>query len=133
MLRDLEKIAFKPAIFRTTYFYNFLRCKKKGFASIIEVIITSVIFVIGAVAILSTVSQFRPHGQESSQKMEAAYIGKGIIDDLRQQVSAEDWDTGNLALGPYGFVIGDYTINYTITEPITDLRHLTMNITWPDF
>jgi Tfp pilus assembly protein PilV len=104
---------------------------KKGFASIVEVIITSVIFVIAAAAVLSTTSQFRPQGQESSQKMEAAYIGKGIIDDFRQQVSAEDWNTGNLAVGTRGLVNGDYTINYTITEPIPDLRHITMNITWP--
>ena len=109
--------------------------KNKGFASIVEIIITSVIFVIATAAILSTVSQFRPHGQEASEKMEAAYIGKGILDDLRRQVSAEDWTDdgiGNLDPGPYSLVCGIYTINYTISEPIADLRHLTMTITWPD-
>ena len=106
--------------------------KKNGFASIVEVIITSVIFVIGAAAVLSTTSQFRPQGQESSQKMEAAYMGKGIIDDLRQQVSADDWNTGNLMIGTYSLVNGDFTIDYRITEPIPNLRHITMTVTWPD-
>jgi len=136
MLRDLKKIAFKPAILRATYFYNVLRCENKGFASIVEVIITSVIFVIVSAGIMSTVAQFRPQGQESSQKMEAAYIGKGVIDDLRRQVSAEDWFSGGGPLAVGGpTVIADYppyTVTYVITEPIPDVRHLTMNITWPN-
>ena len=108
--------------------------KDKGIASMVEVIVTSVVFVVAAAGILSTVAMFRPQGKEASLRIEAAYAGKGIIDDLRQQVNAEDWgDPGsNLAPGTYTTTIGIYTIDYEITEPTSGLRHLTMNITFPD-
>ena len=108
--------------------------KKSGFASIVEVIVTSVIFVLAAAGILTTVAMFKPHEQEASQKIEAAYIGKGIIDDLRKAVDATDWnDAGSdLAVGTYSTTVGIYTIDYEVTEPNPSVRHLAMNITWPD-
>lgn len=109
--------------------------KDKGIASIVEVIVTSVIFVIAAAGILSTVAMFRPQGKEASLKIEAAYVGKGIIDDLRQQVNAEDWNDPGSSLAPdtYTTTIGIYTIDYEITdEPNLGYRKLTMNITYPD-
>ena len=108
--------------------------KNKGMASIVEIIVTSVVFIIAAGGILSTVAMFRPQGKEASMKIEAAYIGKGVIDDLRQQVNAEDWYTAsNLAVGgPYILTFDIYTVNYTITDAGAGLRKLTMNITFPD-
>ena len=109
--------------------------REEGFASIVEVVITAVIFIIATAGIVSTVSMLRPHGRQSSQRIEAAYIGKDIIDQLRTEVRASDdgeffgpnlstTETHNLGQ------IGDYTVSYTVTEPIPNLRHLTMNITW---
>ena len=108
--------------------------KDKGIASIVEIIVTSVVFVIAAAGILTTVAMFRPHGKEASQKIEAAYIGKGMIDDLRQQINAEDWnDPGsNLAVDSYTVTIGNYTLDYEITQPAEGYRYLTMNVTFPD-
>jgi len=108
--------------------------KDKGIASIVEIIVTSVVFVVAAAGILSTVAMFRPQGREASQKIEAAYIGKGIIDDLRQHVNAENWGlaSSNLAVDTYNTTIGDYSVNWKITEPTEGLRYLTMNITFPD-
>jgi len=109
--------------------------KKNGFASIVEIIVTAIVFVIAAAGILSTMVMFRPQGQEASKKMEAAYIGKGIIDDLRQQVSAEDWfNAGSpLEVGTTSFMVDNYNVTYTITDPVVgDYRKLEMNVTWPD-
>ena len=109
--------------------------KNQGFASIVEIVVTTIVFVIAAAGILSTMIMFRPLGKEASLKVEAAYIGRGIIDDLRQQVNAEDWnDPGSsLAPGTYTTTIGIYTIDYEITdEPNLGYRKLTMNITYPD-
>lgn len=109
--------------------------KNKGIASIVEIIVTSVVFIIAAGGIMSTVAMFRPQGKEASLKIEAAYIGKGIIDDLRQQINAEDWydPLGALGCGVMpSYTIGIYTIDYTITEPIPGVRKLIMNITFPD-
>ncbi len=108
--------------------------KEKGFASIVEVIVTSVIVVIAVAGISTTVSMLKPHGSNSSRKIEAAYIGRGIIDNLRQQISATGWNDpdSNLALGTYNFVVDSYSVNYMISSPMADIRQLTMNITWPD-
>ncbi len=108
--------------------------KENGLASIVEVVITAVVFIIAAAGIISTVTLFKPVGRGSSRKIEAAYIGKGVIDELRQQISAEDWadPNSNLAVGTYNTAISGYDITYTISEPITGLRHLTMNINFPD-
>lgn len=111
--------------------------KNAGFASIVEVIVTAVIFVLATAGILTTVSMLRPHGAESSRKIEAAYIGKGIIDSLRTAVDQGTWNEAisNLAVGTYTLppiVRGNvsYDVTYTITETTPDIRKLTMNVTW---
>ena len=111
--------------------------KEKGIASIVEVIVTAVVFVIAAAGIMSTVAMFRPQGKGSSLKIEAAYIGKGIIDDLRQQVNAEDWNNPASPLADIGgphppIPIGDHIVVYTITDVTPGLRRLDMTITYPD-
>jgi hypothetical protein len=109
--------------------------KKKGFASITEVIVTSIIFVLATAGILTTLSMLRPHGGESSQKIEAAYLGKGIIDDLRKEIDAGTWNSGRLSIGQHNLgPIDGYTVSYTVTQlpPPANARHLVMNITWPD-
>lgn len=103
-----------------------------GFASIVEVIVTSIIFVIAAAGIMSTLSILKPQETVSTEKMEAAYIGKAIIDDLRQQVDANTWygGGGGLDVGSYSLTNGIYSIDYQISEPSPLYRKLTMNITW---
>src|SRR3990172_3710705 len=64
-----------------------------GFGSLIEVIITSVIFVIATFGIISTVSMLKPKESDSSKKLEAAYVAKGVLDELRGSVDAASWNT----------------------------------------
>ena len=114
---------------------NLKREKVEGFASIVEVAVTAVIFILATAGILSTISMLKPHEQGSSKKIEAAYIGKGIIDTLRKDVHATSagFFGTNLAVGIHNPpAVGDYTVTYTVTEPTPNLRQLTMNITWPD-
>jgi len=81
--------------------------KQNGFASIVEVIVTAVVFTVAAFGILTTVSMLRPQGMESYRKLEAAYHAKlrefpahthpeefkamfpnGLPDELRQEAEA---------------------------------------------
>ncbi len=110
-----------------------------GFASIVEVAVTTVVFVLATAGILSTMSMLKPHGKISEKKIEAAYVGKGILDEIRKEVGVTaggDLFGPNLALGAHGpTVIGDYTVNYTVAEDPPgnpDLLKVTMTITWPD-
>ena len=115
-----------------------LRClQKNGFASITEIIVTSIIFVLATAGILSTLSMLRPEGGASTQKIEAAYLGKGIMDDLRKDVDAATWNdlTSRLAPGAHNLgQINGYTVSYTVTQlpAPANVRRLDMNISWPD-
>jgi Tfp pilus assembly protein PilV len=114
----------------------FIKNRTEGFASMVEVIVTSVIFILAAAGILSSVAMLRPHGEVSSEKVEAAYIAKGLLDDLHEEIDATTWyaNTGGLSLGAHPMPsIGAYTITYTVSATSDpDLRHLSVDITWPD-
>lgn len=116
--------------------------KKEAFASIVEVIVTAVIFTLAAFGILTTVSMLRPHDLESYREVEAAYHAKNMMDYLRGQVEGAAWqaNTGPLATGAvHTQVVGDYTVNWELTEvnpgdypPGLAPRKLTMTVSYPD-
>lgn len=106
---------------------------KVGFASIVEVIVTSVIFILATAGILTTISMLQPHAVDSSRKVEAAYVAKGVMDQLRHEVDATSFDVGDLAVGthPMG-MFGDFNVTYAITEPDPGVRFMNMTVSWPD-
>lgn len=111
--------------------------QENGFASITEVIVTSIIFVLAAAGIMSTLAMLRPQGGGSTQKIEAAYLGKGIMDDLRKDVDAATWNDANsrLAPGPHNLgQINGFTVSYTVTQlpSPSNVRRLDMTVSWPD-
>jgi len=110
--------------------------KNNGFASITEVMVTAVIFVLATAGILTTLSALRPHAMESTDAIDATYFGRGILDDLRDEVDATTWNNpgSRLAPGTHSWVEGGYTVNYTVTDLAApaNVRHVVMNITWPD-
>jgi hypothetical protein len=112
------------------------RKNQEGFASVVEVIVTAVIFVLATVGIMSTISALKPQARESTRKIEAAYVGKGILDKLRKEVSAAPggvFYNTNLDLGTHTVnSLGDYNVSYTVTEPIANVRKVEMTINWPD-
>lgn len=109
--------------------------KKEGFASFVEVVITAIIFTLSAVGILASINMLRPHGAESTAKLEAAYVAKGFLEQLRTAVDAQMWDDAgsNLALGSHNVVLNGYTINYVVTampdfDPDMAPRRVDLNI-----
>lgn len=108
---------------------------KNGMASMLEVVITTVIFTISAFGIFSTISMLQPQSAGSSQRLEAAYAGKAVLDQLREEVDASTWSTGGLTPGAYGPTTtpDGYTISYTVSDVTgLGLRRVDMTITWPD-
>lgn len=113
--------------------------KNNGFASIVEVIVTSIIFVIAVAGILTTMSMLRPAGEESAKKLEAAYIAKQELERLRGQIDASTWDNAsfNYLPGTYSKVVvgdtGNYTVNWIVSNvPNLNLRQVNMTVTFPD-
>ncbi|HPN87973.1 MAG TPA: hypothetical protein PLH56_01390 [Candidatus Omnitrophota bacterium] len=108
--------------------------KNNAFASIIEVVITSIIFVIASFGIFATITALRPQAEQSSTKLQAIYIGKQVTDELRAQVDAEIWNTTSL-LTPktYNQTIEPYNVSYTVSD-VSGLkaRQVTMTIDYPE-
>ena len=109
--------------------------KSEGFASMTEVIIAAIIFAIAAAGVFTLLSTFRVQGRQSTHRLEAAYVGKSVIENLRSSVSAENWNDPNssLAVGSHQQAVGNFQIDYTLTDvPDLGVRRLTMNVTYPD-
>jgi hypothetical protein len=108
----------------------------QAFASILEVIVSSIIFMTAAVGFFSAVSMLRPQAADSTQKLAALYVGKRVMDDLRSQVYGNLWNHPSSGLRPgvlFTQTIGVYTVNYIVTNvPGMPLRRLDMNIQFPD-
>ncbi|HLF18511.1 MAG TPA: hypothetical protein VI749_06405 [Candidatus Omnitrophota bacterium] len=109
--------------------------KKEGFASIVEVIVASIIFLVTAFGIFAAISMLRPQGTTSIKRLEAVLAGKRVIDEIRADVYGNLWasgsplDTGTL----YTQTIGSVTVNYyTADVPNLPLRKLYMNVSYPD-
>ena len=108
---------------------------RKGFASLVEIVVTSVIFLLAGVGIFTSIAMLRPHGGESSKKLEAGYIAKRVLDQLRSSVDASTWDDPDPASplhpGLHTCSIGDFTVTYIlINDAVLDVRQLFMNVTY---
>ena len=96
----------------------------KGFASFVEVMVTSIIFVIASYGIFAAISGVNPSDNNSLARLEAAYIGKQVLEDLRTQVDARTWDdalANDLTPPTYGpinitGVHGTYTVSANISS-----------------
>ena len=109
--------------------------KQDGFASLIEVLVTAVIFVVASLGIFTAISMLRPHGIESAKKLEAAYVGKRMIEELEGKVDARMWDNSESPIfpGDHGDVITGMYANYTVNWHIEDaagVRSLSMNVNY---
>lgn len=113
-----------------------------GFASIMEVVVTSVIFAIAAISIFSTISMLKTAQQStvdpnSTGRLAAAYVGERVLKDLHGQLDPQLWrdNTGDLQTGVmHTNTIGGYTVNWSLTDVPGDFpaglapRKLMMNV-----
>ncbi|MBF0478160.1 MAG: hypothetical protein HQL26_01630 [Candidatus Omnitrophica bacterium] len=109
--------------------------KNRGTVSMVEIVITAVIFLVAAGAIIGTTSMLRPKAVQSSKEVECMYAAKNILSSLRFNVDASTWDssTNPLYPGKYSKTIDGCTISYLIiNDATTGARNVYLNATWPD-
>ena len=122
-----------------------VRKPNQGF-TMTEVIVAALIFAMATAGIMATVSALSQPASESMEEVNAAFVGKSLLDQLRRNVDATDWeDSVSGALhpngGPWGngtynmgaTVIGgvSYDVNYTVVvDPETSARKVTVDIDW---
>lgn len=100
--------------------------RTSGF-TIIEVIVSTVIFTIVAAGLYASVSSLRKPAGDTTKTMNAALIGKNVLEDLRSRISASDWDSG----GPLDPANSPYTLTPVILDGITYTPSYIVNATDP--
>lgn len=97
----------------------------------VEVIVTATIFSMAFLGVYMSMTTMHSKGTVSTEKLKAAYAAKGFLDDLRQQVRADTWNTGNLVPGTYNTTVNGYTVSYTVSDVSgLGLRQVDLAITY---
>ena len=116
-----------------------LKVLKEDGQSMVEVIVTAIIFIIATVGIMSTLPVLTPKGKDVDKRITAAYIGKSVIESLRNSIDPTTWNdsTGPLATGIVHTIFkgsnNEYIVNYYLVDiPGTNVRQIFMNIYYPD-
>lgn len=101
-----------------------------------ESTIAAIIFAVAAAGIFATVAVMRKPAAESEDRVNAAYFAKEILEDLRSNVDARNWDTGDLSTTPTPThtvpAQGKYTAQYTVTTMPSGAKKVDVTVTWPD-
>ncbi|MBF0531808.1 MAG: hypothetical protein HQL23_01790 [Candidatus Omnitrophica bacterium] len=115
--------------------------KNSGFASLLEVVVTSVLVVIAAAGILTTISFTRPVAGDAAKRLEAVYAGRKILQRLNDDVNASTWGKAGNQLTPLGggntytetvTVNGrQYVVNWTASDEGTNLRKVVLTVHIP--
>lgn len=106
--------------------------------SLIEVLISAVLFSIAALGMFSTLSMMRVSSDVSDRRLAAAYFGRQCLEQLRAKVDQRYFNgtdfTNELSLGSHSCPAdpnGVYTATYTVTEDATTkARKVTLSVTW---
>ncbi|MGE0267227.1 MAG: hypothetical protein AB7S78_02045 [Candidatus Omnitrophota bacterium] len=102
-----------------------------GLVSMVEVIVTAAIFSMAFLGVYMSMTTMHAKGTVSTEKLKAAYAAKGLLDDLRQQVRADTWNTGNLVPGTYNTTVNGYAVSYTVSDVSgLGLRQVDLSITY---
>ncbi|MBF0478158.1 MAG: hypothetical protein HQL26_01620 [Candidatus Omnitrophica bacterium] len=114
--------------------------KRRGAASMVEVVITAVIFLIAAAGIMATTTMLRPKVTQSSSETRCLYAAKYILATFRTSIDATIWNDNSNPLKPSGTHTIVYnadsntscTINYYVVDDSSKARNIYMNVSWPN-
>lgn len=106
--------------------------------SMVEVIVATLIFAMATAGILATLSALSRPAAESVEDVQAAFIAKEIIENLRSQITADSWKdpSGAFANGSHQQTItrGErtYFIVYNVTDDAagTGAKEVIVNVAW---
>ena len=128
---------------RTQIFFAERKTFREGF-SITEVIIAALIFSLVVAGSIAAVSALKKPAYASKEDITAAYLAKQILEELRSDVNAEEWNSGGL--NPNGGPGGDgiynnltavtidgitYTPSYQVEDDtLTGARKVTLTVNW---
>lgn len=110
--------------------FKSLKTKQDGF-SIIEVIISAIIFSIATVGLFTAISLTRHQATGSTDDVEGLFYARQKIDELSAMVSADQWQntTSPIYPGTYNETFGSVYLEWTITDnPQSGGRDISMTM-----
>mgnify|MGYP001560205604 CR=1 FL=1 len=110
------------------------RFNNKGLASMMEILGASFVFLIAVFGVVSSISLLTPHSSSAAKRLQAAYLAKDILDELRGQITSTSWaDAGSdLAVGTHERTVGDFTVTWTVADVAGGAaRQITVEVTYP--
>ncbi len=121
--------------FRIVKMFKNLKNIKTGF-SLVEVLVASILFLITVAGLFAAFSQSRVNSEHVDKRLQAAYIGRQVLEELRAKVDQRTWDVLNsdLSLGSHSMTRNIFIINYVVSEDASypNTRKVVMNITWTE-
>ena len=113
--------------------------QEKGF-TVVEVVVATLIFAIAATGLFAMVAGLQKQGVESSSgDVNAALVGKRVLENLRTSVDASTWNTvggpfdpaTNPHILPAVTVAGiSYTPSYDVVSQPDGGRKVTLHMNW---
>ena len=124
--------------------------KKNGY-SLVEIVVSSLIFSIAAAGLLSLFASQRETSDRGEKRLLAAYYGRQVLEELRAKVDQRNWNAGtpnwwNLNCDDLSYAwpgslppstLHNAQVNYTCTEilppnPAAGSRKFTLTIKWDE-
>ena len=114
--------------------------------TMVEIVVATLVFALAIAGLLATIQSLNRPAVESFEEVQAAYVARQILEDLRLSIDAETWDNTNSPLKPTtnpvtatvqpetGGII--YNTSYTVEEAtaedgITPIgRWVDIKVTW---
>ena len=106
---------------------------RKGLASMMEIVVASFIFMLAVFGIVSSISLLNPQSSDAAKRLQAAYLAKNILDELRGKMTPTSWTSasGDLTVGTHTRVVGDFTVKWIVTDVGKGLsRKINMQVTF---
>ena len=101
--------------------------KNEGFASIIEVVVTSVIFIVTTFGIMAAISSMSPLSDQSFDDVQGQYVAEDFSRRLTSNVSASQWQNASSPIAPGVLYNGAYTITEMDTSGLGGTDAYTYN------
>jgi len=119
---------------------NAVRNRRTGI-SLLEILVSMIILALVLVGLANVFVMSKGYIIHSRSRISAGELSKQFLDPLQTYVNQETWETGNMLSqdgNPPGATVNinnvDFTSHYDVSAgpPGTELRKVTVNITWDE-
>jgi len=111
-------------------------CNHRGF-TMVEIVVAAMVFALSIAGLLAAVSSLNRPAVESFEEVQAAYVAKQVLEDLKLHIDARTWNEETSKLKPgetftetitrHGI---DFTASWIVTEDAAGGRWVDVTVSW---